>query len=192
MTRGRLIIAAIAAACLLAGLVYGPSTAQTQQPDQAEQPRTAGPPQGNIGPPGGMSAELQETLHLYMIHKLTEELELSDEQVLKMMPLVKGRETNRWEYFRRHSDLQRELAALLEDDESNVATIENALTAIRQAEQELHQREDQLNLEIAALLTTRQYAQFVLFQQRFHNEIRQRVKRLRGMDHQGRRQNPNR
>jgi hypothetical protein len=182
MTRGRLIIAMAAAVCLLAGLLFDPSLAQTRPP--ADKP---GPPQ-----PGGMSAELQETLHLYLIHKLTEELELSDEQTLKLMPLIRERENNRWEYFQSHSERQRELALLLEDEESSEAAMENAISAIRQGEHELHQREAQLNLEIAAQLTTRQYAQFVLFQERFHNEIRQRVKRLRGMEHQGQRQKSSR
>lgn len=191
MTRGRLIIAMAAAAFLLASLLLDPSLAQTQAPEQTEPPpRAVGPPHGHSGPPGGLSPELQETIHLYMIHKLTEELELGDEQALALMPLIREREKNRWAYFQSHNERQRELARLLEDEKSSEAVLVNTVTAMRQAESDLHQREAQLNLEIAALLTTRQYAQFVLFQERFHNEIRQRVKRLRGMEHKGQRRGP--
>lgn len=192
MTRGRMIITSAAAACLLAGLVFGPIAAQTQQSTPEEPPQAGAPSHGHFGPPGGMSAELQETMQIYLVFKLTEELELSDQQALKIIPLIKEREKTRWEFFQGQSELQRDLAALVEDQEISEAEIENTLTAIRQLEREFHQREDQLNLEVAALLSTRQYAKFVLFQQRFHNEMRQRVKRLRGMEHHGRRQNPNR
>lgn len=190
MTRGRVFITAAAAACLLAALVFGPSAAQTQLTATEEPTRADSPPGRHPGPPEGLSEELQETMHLYMVFRLTEELELSDEQALKLMPLIKEREKIRWEFFRGQSELQRELGAMVEDTEISEAEIENRLTAIRQAERDFHQREDQLSLEIAGLLTTRQYATFVIFQQQFHNDMRQRVKRLRGMEHQGRRNRP--
>jgi hypothetical protein len=186
MTRGRMIITAAAAALLLAGLVYGPSAAQTEQPTPEEQPQAGSAPPEHFGPPGEMSDELRETMHLYLVFRLTEELELSDEQALKIMPLIKQREKTRWEYFQTQSDLQRNLAVLVEDDKSSEAEIENLLTGIRQAEHDFHQQEDQLNLEIAALLSTRQYGKFIIFQQQFHNDMRQRVKRLREMEQQGR------
>jgi len=189
MTRGRLITTAGAATCLLAALlILGPSAAQTQEGPPSGDPHHGhmGPPHG--GPPAmGMSPELQETLQLYLVFRLTEELELTDEQALKLMPLVKEREKARWEHFQRQADLQKELAALLEDEEKSDAEISNTLTTLRELKRELHQREGQLNLEIAALLSTRQHARFVLFQQQFHNEIRQRVHRLRGMENEGRR-----
>ncbi len=187
MTRGRVFITAAAAAFLLAGLVFGPSAAQTQQSAPENPPQASPPPPEHFEPPEGIPEELQETMHLYLVFRLTEELELSDEQALKILPLIKEREKIRWEFFRAQSDLQRELGPMVEDTEISEAEIENTLTALRQAEREFHQREDQLNLEIAALLSTRQYAKFVIFQQRFHNDMRQRVKRLRGMEHQGRR-----
>jgi len=197
MRRGRLIITGAAAVCLLAGLVLWPTTALTQQSAPAGE--AAGPPAeehlhqpGHQGPPPGLSAELQETLQLYMIFRLTEELELSDEQALKIMPLVKEREQLRWDHHQQHQDLHRQLAELLENDDSSEAELSNAITAVRQAERDLRQREEQLDLEIAALLTTRQHAKFVLFQQQIHDEIRQRVHRLRGMQHRGRRQPPSR
>jgi hypothetical protein len=187
MTRGRLIFTAAAAACLLATLVYGPSTAQTEQSPPAEPPPAGAPSPEPFGPPGGMSEELRETMNIYMVFRLTEELELSDEQALKIMPLIKGREKARWEYFQSQSELQRDLAALAEDEESSDAELENLLTAIRQAKRNFGEHEDQLNLEIAALLSSRQYAKFVIFQQRFHHDMRQRVKRLRGMENHDRR-----
>lgn len=187
MTRGRVFITAAAVAFLLAGLIFGPSVAQTQQPTPEEPPQDGPPVPGHFGPPGGMSAELQETMHLYLVFRLTEELELSDEQALRIMPLIKEREKTRWEFFQGQSELQRDLGAMIDNEEISEAEIENTLTVIRQSERKFHQREEQLSLEIAALLSTRQYAKFVIFQQRFHNDMRQRVKRLRGMEHQGRR-----
>lgn len=187
MSRGRMIITAAAAALLLAGLVYGPSAAQTEQAAPGDQPQVGPSPSGPFGPPGEMSDELRETMHLYLVFRLTEELELSDEQALKIMPLIKVREKTRWEHFQTQSELQRTLAVMVEDDKSSEAELENLLTGIRQADQDFHQQQDQLNLEIAALLSTRQYAKFIIFQQRFHNDMRQRVKRLRGMENHDRR-----
>ncbi len=187
MRRGRLIITGAAAVCLLAGLIFWPTTAQTQQSPPAEVHRHQ---PGQAGPPQGLSAEMQETLELYMIFRLTEELELNDEQALKIIPLVREREQLRWDEHQKRQELHRRLGDLLENDESSEAEIENAATAIRQAVRDRRQREDQLELEIAALLTTRQYAKFVLFQQQIHDEIRQRVHRLRGMQHRGGRRQP--
>jgi hypothetical protein len=187
MTRGRLITTAGAAICLLAALlILGPSAAQTHD---GEKP--GGPPPGHMGPPPGgpppmgMSPELQETLQVYLVFRLTEELELTDEQSLQLMPLIKKRERARWEHHQRRTDLQNELSSLLEDDEKSDAEIANAITALRELEKGFQRSEAQLDLEIAALLSTRQFARFVLFQQQFHNEIRQRIHRLRGMGHKG-------
>jgi hypothetical protein len=182
-------ITAVAAACLLAGLMFGPTAAQTQQSGPEDPPPASPLPPGHFGPPAGMSDELQETMHIYLVFRLTEELELSDEQALKILPLIREREKIRWEFFRAQSELQGALGTMVEDKEISEAEIENTLTALRQAEREFQQREDQLHLQIAGLLSTRQFAKFVIFQQQFHNDMRQRVKRLRGMEHQGRRHN---
>ncbi len=103
MRRGRLIITGAVAVCLLAGLILWPTAAQTQQSPPAGGPQHQ---PGAAGPPQGLSAEMQETLQLYMIFRLTEELELSDEQALTIMPLVKEREQLRWDHHQQRQEWQ--------------------------------------------------------------------------------------
>jgi Spy/CpxP family protein refolding chaperone len=183
-----MVFAAGAAAGLLAFLVFGPLVAQTAPPPDGP-PGGGPPPHGGdrFGPAGGMSPELQETMHIYMLFRLTEELELSDEQALKLMPLIKERENAGWEFFGLQAEKHRELSAMVEDDEVSDAEIENLLNELRQAQRTYHEQEEQLELEIAALLSPRQFAKFLVFKQQFHRDMQQRVRRLRGMDHKGRR-----
>jgi len=187
MSRMRMIIAAGAAAGLLAFLVFGPLAAQTAPPAQDASPGGGPPPHKRFGPHEGMSAELQETMQIYMLFRLTEELALSEEQALKLMPLIKEREKAGWEFFRLQAEAHRDLSTMVDDDDVSDAEIENRLTALRQAKRAYHQQEEQLELEIAALLDPRQYARFVVFKQQFHRDMQQRVRRLRGMDRKGHR-----
>ena len=71
------------------------------------------------------------------------------------------------------------LRPLVEDPASREEEIRRALERLDRAETELRAEEARAQKEIRAALTPRQQAQFVLFQERFRAEIRERVRRFR-------------
>ena len=122
--------------------------------------------------------EIQETIEIYMITKMKRYLDLSDEQERTMIPLVEELNTSRRE-IREHRHLtMRELRSLIEDEAASEDEIESLLADLDAIQRDFRQIETRAQEEIRETLTPRQQAQFLVFQERFHREMRHRMRRL--------------
>ncbi len=138
-------------------------------------PSAAARAQGG-GPP--MDEDLQETIEIYMIAKMTRFLELTDEQERTVIPAVEELNASRREMNRRRRLAMMRLHPLVEDGSSAEEEITAVLGELEKLEEEQRAAETRARAVIKESLTPRQLARFLMFQERFRTEMRNRMRRL--------------
>jgi len=165
-----------AASILFAAALLGPTQALAQ--------RTAGPPPRGgsaAGPAGGAgnADDLAETLEIYMIAKMKRDLSLTRDQEEKIVPFIQDLSAARREHRReRFLDMAR-LRPLSEDPASSEEEIRRVLTRMEESEKSFRTREAGALDQVRAVLSPRQQAQFIFFQERFRKEMQQRLRQFR-------------
>jgi Spy/CpxP family protein refolding chaperone len=145
-----------------------------------------GPPAGADRPPRGMEGEdLRETIEIYMLAKMKRELELTQEQEEAVVPLVQALSASRHEERTQRRLTVRKLGVLLEDPASSEAQIEGELASLREGEISFRKAEQKAMDGIREALTPRQEGRFVLFIDRFMQDMQRRLQRMRQMDGDG-------
>jgi hypothetical protein len=121
----------------------------------------------------------RDLIEAYRVWKLTEALELSDEQ----MPVffAKIRQIDKLDAEHRKEELKalREIGQLLESGEAGNAELERAL---KKYEDTRHQHLEEVRMmrqEAARLLSVRQRCQYALFEERFKTHLRDMIGRVR-------------
>jgi|UniRef100_A0A7V3VUQ3 Spy/CpxP family protein refolding chaperone len=120
----------------------------------------------------------REIIERVRIYKLTEALDLSEEQAAKLFPHLKEMRKNEQEFQRQRMELLKDLKDLLnrKADESEIIKVLN-----RYQELQKKRMESQINeIEgIKKILTPEQQAKFLIFQEEFEQEIRELIKEVR-------------
>jgi len=144
---------------------------------QAAQAPRETPPHGDMRP----REEAFKIVDAYVVSNLQESLSLTDDQFVKVLPLVKRLQTERREMFRRRQQAVRELRRILESGTATEAQVAEVLREVKTVEAEEPAR-TQKNLEaIDATLTPLQQAKFRVLEE----EVAQKI---RGLMNQFRRQ----
>jgi Spy/CpxP family protein refolding chaperone len=140
-----------------------------------------GPPGPGAGPPPGddEAAELQETIEIYMIAKMKRDLALSRDQEERIVPLIQDLSGSRRSFNRERRILMLRLRALAEDERSSDEEIRRAVARLVEGENDFRGREARTLEQIRSHLAPRQQAGFLLFQEGFRREMRDRLRRLR-------------
>jgi Spy/CpxP family protein refolding chaperone len=165
-----------AASILVAAALLAPSQARAQRPP--DPPRGGGP---SAGPAGGPESadDLAETLEIYMIAKMKRDLSLTHDQEVKIVPLIQDLSAARREHRRaRFLDMTR-LRPLAEDPASSEEEIRRVLSHMEEGEKTFRSREAGTLDQVRAILSARQQAQFIFFQERFRKEVQQRLREFR-------------
>jgi len=145
-----------------------------------------GPPPGP--PPGGPGPEMRETIQLYQLHRMREALGLSQEQTLDLMSVMEERREAELELRRRHREVRETLRQLVKEEAAGDREYLKGVEAFEQVEREIHRKQEELRDREDAILTPRQRAQRILFEPRFHEQMRQRMQQAgRAPGQQGRR-----
>lgn len=158
---------------LIAGMAAAP-------PARAQAP--PGPP--GPGGPGGEDAreELQETIEIYMIAKMKRFLDLDDSQERKVIPLVEELNASRREMNRRRRIALMKLRPLVEEQREATGRGEAEIVALLEQveglDSEFRRTEERMRSEIRSALTPIQQARFLFFQERFRQEMQDRLRRL--------------
>jgi len=164
------IILIIASLVLFLGLLFTIG-AQTGNPDQAEQNR------GNIE----LSKEdIPRIFEILRIWKLVDELELNEDQLLAFLPKFKELEGLRRRYYRGRYDSVKKLGKLLEANPSE-NQLKSATDEFRNAEIDFYQKYRQLKDSINSDLTIKQQAEFVVFEDKYRDDMRSLMKNLRDL-----------
>lgn len=159
------------AAGLLLALGLGAGLVRAQA-DSGERPR---------------AREIRRNLHVLRLVRMTEALELTDEQTARIIPELNRVEKEKAELQGRISDLVRELRGLLgklrEGDEARLLA---AVGEVRGLREDVARKEAELEAFLDRELTPAQRARYILFSVDFYRRLGERLDRLRGPGGAGR------
>lgn len=164
---GRSALAPLAVAALigLSGLVSA-AAGQTTVAPQAS------------GPPGlGEGRRVIETIRIW---KMSEALELNEDQAAKLFPKLMQLEASRREFHRRQRFLRNELQELLRHQPVREGEIKRRLEELERTEADFRGRERTVRSELQSILSLEQQARLTLFEERFEAEMRRAIQHLRG------------
>ncbi len=121
----------------------------------------------------------REIIEKVRIYKLTEELDLSEEQMTKLFPRLKEMRKNEQEFHKQRIEIVQKLKELLEEKAKEQEIIK---TLSRLQELQKKRFESQLREleEVKQILTPEQQARFIIFQEEFEKEIRDLIREVRG------------
>ena len=132
------------------------------------------PAPGSPGP--GEGRRLIETIKIW---KMTEALDLSEDQAAKLFPKLKQVEASRLEFHRRQRLLRDEIAELLRQQPLREVDIKRRLEELERTEADFRGRERAVRGELQSILSLEQQARLALFEERFETEMRRTIQDLR-------------
>jgi hypothetical protein len=160
-------VTATLVACPLLVLLAGVPAAQA--------PGREGPGRGDLRP----RDEAFKIIDAYIVSNLQESLGLTDDQFVKVLPLVKRLQTERREMYQRRQHAVRELRRVLESGTATEAQVADLLREAKTVEAEEPVR-TRKNLEaIDATLTPLQQAKFRVLEEEVAQKIRELMNQFR-------------
>ncbi|MHB8155908.1 MAG: hypothetical protein ACYDEQ_00690 [Desulfocucumaceae bacterium] len=152
-----------------------------------------GPQGGMMAPPPGMVDgggpgaceepcppwdKERKMLEAVRISRMTETLELSDQQIAQFFPRLKEMESDLKETGRHHQKLLGQLDSLLNAGARD-QELKAKMSQIENAEAERRQRMKTFKTKLDGILTVKQQAKMLVFNQKFDEEIRGMVRDIR-------------
>jgi Spy/CpxP family protein refolding chaperone len=138
----------------------------------------ATPPAGRPGP--GEGRRLIETIKIW---KMTEALNLTEDQAAKLFPKLTQLEASRREFHGRQRLLRDALAELLRQRPLREIEIKTRLEELDRTEIDFKGRERSVMGELRSILSLEQQARLALFEERFEMEMRRTIQDLRQRRH---------
>ena len=132
------------------------------------------PPPGSPGP--GEGRRLIETIKIW---KMSEALDLSEDQAAKLFPKMTQLEATRREFHRRQRLLRDEIAGLLRQQPLREVDLKRRLEELERTETDFRGRERTVKGELQSILSLEQQARLALFEERFETEMRRTIQDLR-------------
>ena len=126
-------------------------------------------------PPGGEKS--YRMIEAIKIWKLTEILDLNSEQMEQFFPKLRKHEEHRKNTFSERRILLQELRELLDQEKSD-KNILTSINKITEFDKKKRDEEEKLKKEVMEVLSVKQQAKFLLFEERFEGEIRKIIKGL--------------
>lgn len=124
------------------------------------------------GPGGPRDKDPRKMIESMRIWRLSEELNLSEDQLAKVLPKMKAMEETRREYRRRRQGILREIDEILNSGKPSDKEIEDRLAALQRAEEDFNAGNERIRRELAGVLTPEQQGRLVVFEDKFEGEIR--------------------
>lgn len=123
--------------------------------------------------------ETKKAIETLRIWRLTEELNLTEDQSIKFFPRVKALREAREEFEKNRMKLIGEMAELLmsKTDEKKLKAKIDEFFAL---EKSFREREDKIRKETANILNTEQQARLIIFMSTFDREVRKLIKEIKG------------
>lgn len=109
---------------------------------------------------------------------LTTHVDLSEEQLEQVLPILEGLESRRQELLKRRRALMTQLRGLVEDSLAENDEIQRKVTSVDEIDAQLTQVEQQARGDLREILDPRQEAQLLVFREQFRRRIEQRLQDL--------------
>ena len=148
-------------------------------------PDPGGGPGAGAADRESMRDDLQETIEIYMVARMKRSLNLTDQQERVVIPLVEELNSSRREMNKRRRLTVMKLRPLLEDQTSSDQEIAKLLGQLDDADRHFRDKELENRQRIRESLSPRQQAQFMLFMERFRQEMEDRLRRIQQGDGPG-------
>ncbi len=137
------------------------------QPLVPATPKAPGMPEGR---------RLIETIKIW---KMTEALNLDEDQAAKLFPRLAQLEASRREFHRQQRMLRDELTELLKQQPLRDQEVKARLERLERAEIDFRGREQVIRGGLRSILSVEQQARLALFEDRFESEMRRAIQDLR-------------
>jgi hypothetical protein len=129
---------------------------------------------------------MRETVELYMMLRIKEELALTAEQENHVMPLLREHLS-----FRRDAGLEKrrlsdELRRMIDGESYDEGRASEILERLRDMEEQHYLQKNRLQDELSEHLQVKQQAQLVFFMDRFSREMQDRVREIKRMRREAR------
>jgi Spy/CpxP family protein refolding chaperone len=162
-------------------LLLGSLLALLAQPVKvAAAPWGAPPEEEALGVEGAEPGEdLRETIEIYMLARMKQELELTADQEERLVPLVQDLSASRHRFRKERRLALMRLRPLAEDPATSESTLRAELERIQEAETSFREEECRRMDRIREILSTRQEARFVLFIEQFVTDMQRRLRQMR-------------
>jgi len=125
-------------------------------------------------PPQPPEPRERRMLEAVRVTRMTEYLQLSNDQIAKFFPKLKQLEENQREMRRKHRALVVQLEELLVK-KSNDKEIKAKLDSIDKLQKETFKNMEKMHLELDTMLTVQQRAMWRVFDENFDEEIRKMI-----------------
>jgi len=138
------------------------------------------PARGDYGPMDEeRRAELRERIELIWMWRLTEELDLTQEEGATIFPVLRQYEEKKRALRDENRELVRELDQLIEANASE-GKLKKAIQALAENEKKYHQVKEEGFQKLERILPVEKQARYIVFQQEFRREIHRLLRRSRG------------
>jgi len=161
-------------AALLISLCVGLSLANPPAV-KANKPGQPAPPHGKMQPPPRNRAEIQKRIRTMKIWKLTDELDLSEDQAAKFFPKLNKFEDQNEEMHQEMHESMNRLGDLVWDEKAKESDITKLITKIEDLQAQEHAMMLQFNKDAEAILTPAQMGKLILFNQHFPEVVRDMI-----------------
>jgi len=139
-----------------------------------------GPPEPPQEPPPPEKREqLRRDIENMRIWKMTQYLELSTEQSTKFFPIFNDFQRKREALEEERGEMMRRLGELVESEEEHESEIKRLMSGLAKNRERMVSRQDEFRREAAKVLSLKQQAKLVLFEEHFKREIRGMIEDIR-------------
>lgn len=146
------------------------------------EPAPAQPPQGNLGPPMGPGPGNQQMLERWetlRIWKLTEFLDLSEEQAAKFFPALQNFRTSMEELDSAEVSLQRDIIQEIQSGKVNQRFVDRQKKEILNLRNQRTELEQEFMNSLPEYLSPEQQARYLVFEKRFQQALKNIIQRRR-------------
>ncbi len=136
--------------------------------------------------PSGISISREEIPHLVEIirvWKLVDELGLNEEQLMEFLPKFKELNSLRSGYYRSRRETVKKLTKLLEGNTPETQ-LKSVTEKFRDTEVEYYVKYKQTQDALESNLNVKQRAQFIVFEDKYRDDMRRLIRTLRGLSDQ--------
>jgi Spy/CpxP family protein refolding chaperone len=130
-------------------------------------------------PPPERMEQVRKDIENMRIWKMTQYLELSTEQSTRFFPLFNDFERKREKLEEERGEMMRQLEQLVESESGSESKIKKLMSDLDKNQQKMFDLPQEFRREAGEVLTTRQQAKLVLFEEWFRGEIRRMVDDIR-------------
>ncbi len=135
----------------------------------------AAPPEGA----GPGRADRKDTVRLFIVHRMRENLGLSDAQTLKVLDVLEAIDAERESVQLTRKAQVDKVQALLADPATPESAYKEAVAQFQKSQEQAETRMRELEGRLLATMTPKQQAQYLLLRRQLTEEIRQDVQRGR-------------